>query len=177
MGFWTPEYVEKKLSRFGALEDVAFLVAYDESLGVGEAIEALGHRAIPYTGTVSVADVRDALRSYESELHAESAAALPARMTPDADAIAISALAEDRVVPERAIEAVEFPDHERVGRTLLRPAVLEALAAELEAGMDLDDVETVLDERGIEETSAVLARLGYRVEWEGLSGGTIAERD
>jgi hypothetical protein len=43
--------------------------------------------------------------------------------------------------------------------------------------MDLDDVETVLGERGIEETSAVLARLGYRVEWEGLSGGTIAERD
>ncbi|TKR28239.1 DUF790 family protein [Natronomonas salsuginis] len=177
MGFWTPEYVEKKLSRFEALEDVAFLVAYDESLGVGEAIEALGHRAIPYTGTVSVADVRDALRSYESELHAESAATLPARMTPDADVIAISVLAEERGVPERAIETVDFPDHERVGRTLLRPAVLETLAEELEAGMDLDDVETVLGERGIEETSAVLARLGYRVEWEGLSGGTIAERD
>ncbi|MFO7926652.1 MAG: DUF790 family protein [Halobacteriota archaeon] len=177
MGFWTPEYVEKKLSRFEELEDVAFVVAYDDSLGVGEEIEALGHRAIPYTGTVSVADVRDALRPYESELRAESAAALPESVVPDADVVTLASLSEAHDVPERAIEAVEFPEHELVGRTLVRPALLDELADELETGTHLDDVETILDDYGIEETSAFLARLGYRVEWEGLSGGTIVERD
>jgi predicted nuclease of restriction endonuclease-like RecB superfamily len=176
MGFWTPEYVEKKLSRFEDLEDVAFLVAYDESLGVGEEIEATGQRAFPYTGTVRVADVRDALRPHESRLLAEHAASLPDVLRPDADVTTIEALAEARGVPESAIESIEFPDHERVGRTLVKPALLEDLAGEIEAGMALSEVEGRLKERGIADTSAALAELGYRVEWEGLGGGTIATR-
>jgi predicted nuclease of restriction endonuclease-like RecB superfamily len=177
MGFWTPEYVEKKLRQFENLEDVDFLVAYEESLGVGEAIEERGHRAIPYSGTVRLADVRDALRSYESTLRAESADSLPETLTPDDRVTTISALAEGYSVPERAIEDQKFPEHELVGRTLLRPTVLEELGSEIEAGMELSDIETVLDRYGIEETSAVVARLGYRVEWDGLCGGTIETRD
>jgi len=173
MGFWTPEYVDKKLSRFADLEDVAFLVAYDESLGVGEAIEATGQRAIPYSGTVRLADVRDALRPYEADLRADSAASLPDSLVPDADVTTIEALAETHGVPERAIEGVAFPEHERVGRTLLRPPVLEALSDDVEAGMTLGDVEGVFEGYGIEATDAVLARLGFRVEWDGLSGGTV----
>lgn len=43
--------------------------------------------------------------------------------------------------------------------------------------MELSTVEKRLAECGIEETSAILSKLGYRVEWEGLSGGTIREKD
>ncbi|QLD88467.1 DUF790 family protein [Natronomonas salina] len=177
MGFWTPEYVEKKLSRFADLEDVAFVVAYDESLGVGEAIEAEGHRAIPYSGTVRLKDVRDALRPYETELRAESAASLPAELAPEADVTTIEALADEYGVPESAVEDVAFPEHERIGRTLVRPSVLDAVAEEIEAGVDLAAAEAVLDERGIDDASAALSRLGYRVEWEGLSGGTVREKE
>ena len=176
MCFWTPEYVEKKLARFETLEDVAFLVAYDESLGVGEAIEERGHRAIPYSGTVRLADVRDALRTYESELQAESADSVPETLVPEDDVTTITALAEEHDVPERAIEERKFSEHEVVGRTLIRPAVLTELAAEIEAGMELSDVEEIFDAYGIGETSAVLSRLGHRVEWDGLSGGTVVER-
>jgi predicted nuclease of restriction endonuclease-like RecB superfamily len=176
MGFWTPEYVEKKLSRFADLEDVAFLVAYDESLGVGEAIEAAGHRAVPYAGTVRVKDVRDALRPYEDRLRAESAAAVPDELVPDADVVTIAALADEYGVPESAIEDADVPEHERVGRTLVRPAVLEALAEEVEAGMALSEAETLLDGHGIDDAGAVLSALGYRVEWEGLGGGTLREK-
>jgi predicted nuclease of restriction endonuclease-like RecB superfamily len=173
MGFWTPEYVEKKLARFADLEDVAFLVAYDESLGVGEAIEREGHRAIPYTGTVRLKDVRDALRPYEDRLSGASADRLPDALVPDADAVTIADLAAEHAVPESAIEAVEFPAHDRVGRTLVRPRVLAELAEDLEAGMTLSAAKRVLDERGIDDASAALSRLGYRVEWEGLHGGSL----
>ena len=176
MGFWTPEYVAKKLSRFSDLEDVAFLVAYDESLGVDEAIEAEGHRAIPYSGTVRVKDVRDALRPYESELAAERAETVPEELTPQADVTTIEALAGEYGVPESAIEGAVFPDHERVGRHLVRPSVLEALADEVEAGMELSAAEERLDEHGIDDASAALSRLDYRVEWEGLGGGTVREK-
>jgi len=177
MGFWTPEYVEKKLAQLDAIDDVEILVAVDESLGAGEAIEARDHRAIPYSGTVRVKDVRDALRRYEDDLVAESAAALPDELVPDADVVTIESLAADRGVSESAVEGKSFPDHERVGRTLVRPAVLAELADRIEAGLALSEAEAVLDDYGLDDASAALSALGYRVEWEGLGGGTVRERE
>jgi hypothetical protein len=176
MGFWTPEYVDKKLSRFADLEEVAFIVAYDESLGVGEDIEAAGHRAIPYSGTVRLKDVRDALRHYEADLRAESADSLPDELRPDADVTTIAAIAADYGVPESAIEDAAIPEHERVGRTLVRPAVLEDIADDIEAGMNLSAVEAMLDGYGVDDASAVLSHIGYRIEWEGLGGGTVQDK-
>ncbi|MFP9192242.1 DUF790 family protein [Natronosalvus vescus] len=176
MGFWTPEYVEKKLAQLAELEDVDMLVAVDESLGAGEAIEARDHRAIPYRGTVRIKDVADVLREYEADLVEASVSTLPAELVPEADVITLADVAGSHGVSEDAIESVHFPVHERVGRTLVRPAVLERLADELEAGCSLSAAESVLENVGIEESSAALSRLGYRVEWEGLGGGVLRER-
>ncbi|WP_254822435.1 DUF790 family protein [Haloglomus halophilum] len=176
MGFWTPEYVEKKLSRLETLEDVTMLVAVDESLGVGEAVAELTDGAIPYQGSVRVKDVVDALRRYEDDLVADAAADLPDELAPDDDVITLETLAGRHGVGEEAVEDKAFPEHERVGRTLVRPAVLEAVGDRVEAGMDLADAEHVLDEYSLDDASAVLSRLGYRVEWEGLSGGTVREK-
>jgi predicted nuclease of restriction endonuclease-like RecB superfamily len=177
MGFWTPEYVAKKLAQIEELEDVELLVAVDDSLGVGEDLRARDARVIPYSKTVRVRDVRDALREYEERLNRESAAALSDELVPETDVISLSALAAEHGVSERAIGEVEFPDHELVGRTLVRPAVLSALEADIEPGMALAAVEERFAEAGIDETSAVLSALGYRVAWEGLSGGTVRPKE
>jgi len=177
MGFWTPEYVEKKLGQLEAIDDIELLVAVDESLGAGEAVEARDHRAIPYSGTVRVKDVRDALRRYEDELVAESAAALPEELVPDADVVTLESLAHEYSVSEDAVEGKPHPEHERIGRTLVRPAVLDELGERIEAEMALADARAELEEYGIDDASAALSALGYRVEWEGLSGGTVRDRD
>jgi hypothetical protein len=176
MGFWTPEYVAKKLDQLSTLEDVELLVAVDESLGVGEEIEARDHRAIPYSGSVRLKDVRDALRPFEEELAADAAAALPAELHVEADVVTITDLAAEYGVTESVIEDRTLPDHERVGRTFVRPSVLDAVADRIEDGMALSAAESVLNEFGLEDTSAVLSRLGYRVAWEGLGGGTVRKR-
>jgi predicted nuclease of restriction endonuclease-like RecB superfamily len=191
MGFWTPEYVAKKLSRLADLEDVELVVAVDESLGVGEdsdldrltdsgaasaEVEARDHRAIPYSGNVRVKDVRDALRRYEDRLVADAAADLPDELAPGDDVITIERLADRHGVSEDAIAGASFPEHERIGRTLVRPAVFDALEDEIGAGMDLAEAEALLDEYGIDDASAALSRLGFRVAWEGLGGGTVEEK-
>jgi hypothetical protein len=177
MGFWTPEYVEKKLSRLADVEGVEMLVAVDESLGVGEEIEARDHRAIPYSGTVRVKDVRDTLRRYEENLVAAAAADLPDALRPGRDVVSLETLATEYGVSESAIEEQAFPEHERVGRTLVRPEVLDALTDALEAGMEFSQAGAVLGEYGLDDASAALSRLGYRVEWEDLGGGTVRERE
>jgi len=175
MGFWTPEYVEKKLTRLDAVDDVEMLVAVDESLGVGEEIEARDHRAIPYSGSVRLRDIRNALRRYETDLQADAAETLPDELVPDANVTTLEAIAAEYGVSTDTLEGISFPAHERIGGSLVRPAVLERLADDLSVGMGLDEVESVLGEHGIEETSAVLGELGYRIEWEGLAGGTLRE--
>ncbi|AUV81894.1 hypothetical protein C2R22_09735 [Salinigranum rubrum] len=177
MGFWTPDYVEKKLTQLAEVEDVELLVAVDESLGVGEEVTARDHRVVPYSGHVRVKDVVDVLREYEQELVAAAAASLPAELVPEDDVVSLAALAENRGVSEEALSSVTFPDHERVGRTLVRPAVLDRVREDVEAGMSLADAEAVLGGVGLEDTSATLSRLGYRVEWEGLSGGVLRKKE
>ncbi|MFB6302608.1 MAG: DUF790 family protein [Haloferacaceae archaeon] len=176
MGFWTPEYVAKKLEQVEAVEGVELVVAVDESLGVGEELDARGARVVPYSGTVRVKDVVDVLRSYEGDLVERAAADLPGELTPDADVVSLAEVAREHGVSADALDDVAFPAHERVGRTLVRPAVLDDLAAEIESGMDYGAVGALLDERGIEDDSAVLSRLGYRVEWDGLAGGTVVAK-
>jgi predicted nuclease of restriction endonuclease-like RecB superfamily len=177
MGFWTPEYVAKKLGQLEAVEDVDLLVAVDESLGVGEDVEARDHRAITYRESVPIKPVRDVLREYERDLVAESAAALSAELIPEDDAVTLATLAERHGVASEALDEVSFPEHELVGRTLVRPATLDELGEAVEPGQSLATVEELLAEVGIDDASASLSRLGYRVEWEGLSGGTVREAE
>lgn len=175
MGFWTPEYVEKKLAQL-AETDETLLVAVDADLGVGEEIEARDHRVVEYTGSVRVKDVVDALRDLEDALVAANADDLPDELVPATDVMTLEAVADSHGVSADALAETAFPEHERVGRTLVRPAVLDAVAGDLEAGMSRSDAEAALDEHGISDASAVLSRLGYRVEWEGLGGGTLREK-
>ncbi|MFB6221814.1 MAG: DUF790 family protein [Halolamina sp.] len=176
MGFWTPEYVEKKLSQLADVDDVELLVAVDESLAASEDIEARDHRAIPYAGSVRVKDVVDVLREFEAELVADAADSLPEELVPDADAAPLATVAEEYGVSVDAVDGKSFPEHARVGRTLVRPAMLDELGERIEDGMALSAAEAVLSEYGLSDASAALAELGYRVEWEGLSGGTVREK-
>lgn len=177
MGFWTPEYVEKKLTQLAELEDVELLVAVDESLGVGEEIAARDHRVVTYSGTVRVKDVVDVLREYETDLVADAAAALPAELVPQADVVTLDALATEYGVGVDALASVRFPEHERIGGALVRPATIDAIDAELSPGMTHEDAESVCEEFGIGEPSALFSRLDYRIEWDGLTGGTLRRKD
>ncbi len=176
MGFWTPEYVEKKLARLDEVDDVELLVAVDESLGVGEEIEARDHRAIPYSGSVRIKDISDALREYERQLHEEAADSLPDELRPEAAVVTLAELSDEYGESTDTFEGILFPAHERIGQTLVKSGVLDELAEALEPGMDLAEVEAVLGEYDISETSAVLGELGYRIEWEGLGGGTLRQQ-
>ena len=175
MGFWTPEYVEKKLAQLADVEDVELVVAVDESLGVGEEIAARDHRVVTYSGTVRVKDVVDVLREYEADLADEVTADLPAELIPGADVVAVEDVAAEYGVPVDALDAVDFPEHRRLGATLVRPAVLDRVGDEIEAGMAYADAEAVLADAGLTDASATLSALGFRIEWEGLGGGTVRE--
>ncbi len=173
MGFWTPEYVEKKLSQFTDLEDVDLLVAVDESLGVGDELASLGLQVITYDGTVRLKDVVDVLRKYEEKISPPLDEAVPSELVPEADVVDLSELAAEHDVPPEVLTDVAFPEHEHVGGMLVRPEILAEIDAKLEAGMDYARVEPLLAAHELDEHSSVLSHLGYRVEWRGLNRGVL----
>jgi hypothetical protein len=116
------------------------------------------------------------LRGYEEQLETEALSALPDELRPDADAVSLADVARAHAVSESALDGVSFPDHERVGRTLIRPAVLDEVASRLEPGLSLEAVDDVLGEWAVTETSAVVSALGYEIAWEGLGGGTLQRK-
>ena len=177
MGFWTPEYVEKKLAQLADLEDVDMIVAVDESLGVGEEIKDRDQRVTEYTGTVGLKEIVDILREYETGLTEKAAGALPEQLLPEEDVVELGELSAEYGVSEDVIVNKQFPNHRVIGRTLVKPAVLEQVETVIESGMDLATAETALADRDITDTSAALSALGYRVAWEGLSGGTIQQKE
>jgi len=174
MGFWTPEYVEKKLGQLETLEDVEMLVAVDDSLGVGEEIEDRDHRAIPYAGNVRIKDVRDALRRYEDDLIVESAAAVPDELRPDPDIIGLDEVAAEHGISGQALDDVRFPDHERIGQTLVAASVLEELAAELEPGLSCPTWKTCSSRTVSRKTvpysrTGLQGRVGRAQRWDAPS--------
>lgn len=173
MGFWTPEYIEKKLTQIRDVEDVELIVAVDESLGVGEMLKQTESHIIPYTNTVRVKDVVDVLRSYETQLLAAAAETLPAAIEPSAQVTSLEAVATAYGVSVKAIENRSFPAHVQLGQQLVSPTVLETISDEVSDGMTYADVESIAGKYEITETSALLSAIGYRVEWDGLSGGTV----
>ncbi|MGM0604880.1 MAG: DUF790 family protein [Halobacteriota archaeon] len=177
MGFWTPEYVEKKLGQLTDVEDVELIVAVDETLGVGAELSETDHRIVSYRDTVRLKDVVDVLREYEASLLEQTAATVPESLTPDEPVTTLESLADEYGVSVAAIEDRSFPDHRVVGRTVLRPGVVASIEAELDAGMSYTAVAEVLDDHGIEDASAILSAIGYRVIWDGLAGGTIERID
>ena len=177
MGFWTPEYVEKKLQQLADLEDVDMLVAVDESLAAGEAIEARDHRAVSYQGTVRLKTVVDVLREYETGFVSAASETLPESLAPSADVCSLASLADGHGVAVDSLADKQFPEHELVGRTLVRPPVMEQSADQLEAGITFKQAKQRINALGIDDVSAVLSRLGYRVEWEGLNKGTLRKKN
>ncbi|MDX1747502.1 MAG: hypothetical protein R3324_16330, partial [Halobacteriales archaeon] len=132
-----------------------------------------------YTDSIRLKDVRAVLRGFEDDLVAAARKSIPDSLSPEADVLTLEDVAAEHEVSVDVIEALTFPDHDLVGRTLVRPSVIDSIAADLADGMTLADAESVLSAHGISETSAVLSALGYRVAWDGLTGGRLerTERD
>jgi hypothetical protein len=101
---------------------------------------------------------------------------VPDELRPDESVVTISELAAEFGVSEAVIEGKRFPGRERIGRTLVEPAVLADLGEQIEDEMPFEVVEELVADAGISDVSAALEAVGYRVEWEGLDGGTVRER-
>lgn len=173
VGYWTPEYLARKLRKLRALPpDVPLLLAVDADLGV-PAHDFPGD-VLPYKGDeVPLVPVVQWLKAREDALvDAEAERVLRAAPPADAPVVSLADLARAHGVGvaavERALPKLDLGERVRVGDALLTPDALRALDALLSPGMPVAEVERIARARGVSDTSSLLAQLGYAAAWRGL---------
>jgi len=174
VGFWTREYLERKLAKLRKLQDVSIIVAVDKSLACSE-LKAVKGEVILYRKDVPLKPVADYLRALEERsvgAQVERLRATPIPVKGDALEIAdaarglgVSEEALKRVLAERGVKGYRL-----LGKMLVSEAKLALVKSRLEELGDrsLSEALRLIEEEGLKDTAQVLEALGYRVRWRGL---------
>lgn len=182
VGFWTEEYLKKKIQKLQLLEEDNLVVAVDENLACSAFKELEGEiKVIYFKKEVPVKEVLAFLRMREEEnLEKEVERLSGEGVELSGDVIAIRELAERYNVGRRAVEEVVRGEegYVRIGRELISSGKIEEIRrrlARLQDGVKYRTVVSLLEEEGVSGANSVLDYLGYEVRWASLEpeGATV----
>ena len=177
VGFWTPDYLSRKISKLQSARGVDMIIAVDSSLGI---TKRLPGRVIPFEGEIPLRPILDYLETKENALtkyELEQTLNVPIRV--DGACVEIGGLAADLGVSEDALtrKIAENPvaGYTLIGDCLIRSDRIKLLEKIVEsysgAGKGcVSDLAPKLEAEGIADPYPLLKFLGYRVTWKGLEG-------
>lgn len=171
VGFWTPEYIEKKIEKVKHLNQEILLCVNKELQCTKKDFQKENVDVILYHKEVPMKPILERIRKIESEQLQEEKGKLPLidiELTKG-----VTPLKDIARVHNVGIETVKevLKNNETgvvVGEMFAAYSVLKEIQEKLEKleDMRLSSVKRVLDEYGLNET--VLKRVGYDIEWKTL---------
>lgn len=173
VGFWTEDYLKKKLYKLQHLEEENLIIAVDKKLACSE-FKGLKGEVIYYDKEVPVKDVLRFLRRHEEKAHKRELAELSQKdVTLQGDVIPVPELAKQYNVSKKTVvERVKgVEDYVLIGEELMSQEKIERLKeilGALPSSTKYIIVERMLKEEGISSVNSLLGYLGYEVEWQTL---------
>lgn len=174
VGFWTQDYLERKISKLNALRDVDIIVAVDESLACSK-LQRLRGKVVYYSKNVPIKPILDHLRKHEDEVVNMHIGALQKQSIQiKGDMVSIEDLASAyNVSPEsvrRTLQEVEVKGYRRIGESFVSVKKIEELEEKIESLEEakLSEAVAIIEASGLQNPQQVLQALGYTVIWEGL---------
>lgn len=174
VGFWTAEYLRRKLEKLSRLAEIDMIVAVNKRHACSRDMEVAGD-LILYDRKVPLKPVVDRLRAREEEVIAKQVEALRGMRPALRGAIvSLRGLAEKLGVLEEALRRALTEGGPRgyrlVGDELVSEAMLGDIARKIEAlaSSRLSDAIRLIEREGLKSPFHVLEALGYDVRWEGL---------
>ncbi len=177
-GFWTPEYLERKLRQLTAVKDVDLIVAADESHACQE-LDRLRDKmnVIYYKGKVPLASIIRHLRAREAEIGQRQSQEFVLDLRPDQLAVSIADIAEEMGVLETVVKDY-LERHEVEGYVLMVDTLVsEELLREIETVLNerlakgtltFGEASTLIEQMGAVHASRILDHLGFHVDWSTL---------
>jgi hypothetical protein len=180
VGFWTEEYIKRKLAKLRALP-FTMLVAIDqnlacfnvESFGLGlDQPVILYSKKVPVGAVVRylaeierVAITKQVERLKETEIELEGAI------------IPIKDIAQKYKMSQEAVRAsLKNPNYVVFKDVIVKKELLSKIKEKLTAVEKYVEARDIIEEKGLKNADEVLAHLGFTVKWKGLdpSAATIA---
>jgi len=176
VGFWTPEYLQRKLSKLKSIVGVDMIIAADESLACSR-LERLKGKAevIYYKKDVPLKPIVEHLKERESSILREQAGRIEKdSIVLSGDVVSLEDLAKER---DASLESISLAlqdfrpgGYARAGNLFISVEKLREMDEKLSKVEKLTEALAIIESSGVreEEASKVLEILGYVSVWEGM---------
>ncbi|MGQ9720786.1 MAG: DUF790 family protein [Candidatus Jordarchaeum sp.] len=170
IGFWTEEYLERKMAKLEKIEQ-KLILAVDQNLACST-FENIPGNIIYYKKKVPLKPIVEILKKLEqNKIRQEKAKLQIATFQLDKDIVPLKELASKHKVSVKAIkESINVKGYKLVGNTMISERMLIKLGQELE-NLNIKtrtEAATLFQRKGILEVDQLLEVLGYKVIWSAL---------
>jgi predicted nuclease of restriction endonuclease-like RecB superfamily len=171
VGFWTPEYLEKKTEKVRKLQEEIILCVSKELQCAKKDFQKENVNVVFYDKQVPMKPILDKIRCIEEEqLREEGEKVSEGQIELTGEIVSLEDIARSQNVGIEAVKRVleNSEEGEVVGDMFVKKSVLESLRMKVAAldDMRLPSVREVLKEYNLDEK--VLKALGYDIEWKTL---------
>jgi predicted nuclease of restriction endonuclease-like RecB superfamily len=175
VGFWTSEYLERKINKLSSVAGVDMIIAADESLACSK-LERLKTKAlvIYYKKDVPMKSIIEHLKERETPILTAQAEVLKGEgIALSGDVVNLNEIARARSVSVESVR-IALQDYKpegyaRVGDLFVSRAKLDEIDQKLVGVEKLTDALRIMDASELkEEADRVLEALGYTSIWEGM---------
>lgn len=174
VGFWTQEYLERKIRKLEQLRNVSMIVAIDENLGCSK-IKNFKGPLIIFKKKVPIKPIIEYLKNIESiiiDRELKLLQNIKLKLTKDVENI-------DEVANEynMSVESIrekfrrdDIKDYRIIGDQFISKSKLNNLEKKIDelTNATLPDYETKIESLGFKNTIELLEALGYTIEWINL---------
>jgi len=172
VGFWTQDYLEKKVSKLKSLTGVDMIVAVNENYA-GSKFGKIKAQIIYYRNSVPIKPILDHLRKSEEAIRqSEAKVILPTMIRLEGDIVDIEDIARKHSISvesaKEVLQNLEFEGYRRIGDSYVSISKLEEIGDRLRSTVRLSDALALIGAYGIRNMYKVIEALGYTVEWNGL---------
>ncbi len=182
VGFWTEEYIKRKLAKLRALP-VTVLVAIDQNLACFNAEPfgfGLDQPVILYSKKVPIGEVIRYLAAIEQEAVTKQVERLKeTEIELEGDIIPIKDIARRYSISQEAVRAcLKHPDYVVFKELVVKKELLREVKNKLVSIQKYGEAREAIEALGLSNPDEVLAHLGFPVQWKGLdvSAATISQR-
>ena len=171
-GFWTAEYLQRKVSKLRELKGVNLIVLASTRSSCDAFKGAVGD-AILFDKKVPLKEVLDRLKVWDEQKVEEGVERLKkSGLQLEGDMVRILDISIQKGIPieavRRYIEATGVTGYTLAGDELLSSATLEALQRSIPQTMPYSEASSLIRSKGVTAVDPILKMLGYTVKWSGL---------
>jgi predicted nuclease of restriction endonuclease-like RecB superfamily len=173
VGFWTREYLERKIEKLQLIKEIDMLVAADEKLACDKLRRAKG-KVIFYKTKVPLRPILDFLKvKEETVLQREIQDFDASHLSLEGDLVKLQKIAEQAGISEEALRR-KLPFHvdgyTLAGNLFVSNRKLKEIDLKLSTmdNLSLSQAINLLEEEGVKTPYDVLSALEYSIRWNGL---------